>query len=274
MHVVIILLILFILLYCFAIFPEMSRQKRMKAFHGIMFAHRGLHSKTHGIPENSMSAFRAAIQKNYGIELDLHLTRDGELVVFHDDDLKRVCGRPERPNDLTAAELTKCTLLGTKEHIPLFRDVLALVNDQVPLLVELKIPERNMQICQKAYEMLRSYHGAFLLESFNSEGLYWFRKNAPEVLRGQLSSRLTKEKSDVSWFLRFFVENLWCNFLGRPDFIAYKLTDLPKLTVTLLRIFSGTTIAVWTLRTKDAIHEGKQEYDIQIFENPVKIINK
>ena len=164
MHVVIILLILFILLYCFAIFPEMSRQKRMKAFHGIMFAHRGLHSKTHGIPENSMSAFRAAIQKNYGIELDLHLTRDGELVVFHDDDLKRVCGRPERPEDLTAAELTKCTLLGTKEHIPLFRDVLALVNDQVPLLVELKIPERNMQICQKAYEMLRSYHGAFLLE--------------------------------------------------------------------------------------------------------------
>ena len=157
MHVVIILLILFILLYCFAIFPEMSRQKRMKAFHGIMFAHRGLHSKTHGIPENSMSAFRAAIQKNYGIELDLHLTRDGELVVFHDDDLKRVCGRPERPEDLTAAELTKCTLLGTKEHIPLFRDVLALVNDQVPLLVELKIPERNMQICQKAYEMLRSY---------------------------------------------------------------------------------------------------------------------
>ena len=92
MHVVIILLILFILLYCFAIFPEMSRQKRMKAFHGIMFAHRGLHSKTHGIPENSMSAFRAAIQKNYGIELDLHLTRDGELVVFHDDDLKRGCG--------------------------------------------------------------------------------------------------------------------------------------------------------------------------------------
>ena len=159
MHVVIILLILFILLYCFAIFPEMSRQKRMKAFHGIMFAHRGLHSKTHGIPENSMSAFRA----------------------FHDDDLKRVCGRPERPEDLTAAELTKCTLLGTKEHIPLFRDVLALVNDQVPLLVELKIPERNMQICQKAYEMLRSYHGAFLLESFNSEGLYWFRKNAPEI---------------------------------------------------------------------------------------------
>ena len=99
MHVVIILLILFILLYCFAIFPEMSRQKRMKAFHGIMFAHRGLHSKTHGIPENSMSAFRAAIQKNYGIELDFHLTRDGELVVFHDDDLKRVCGRPERPED-------------------------------------------------------------------------------------------------------------------------------------------------------------------------------
>ena len=274
MRIVIIILILFILLYWFAIFPETSRQKRMKAFHGIMFAHRGLHSKAHGIPENSMAAFKAAIQKNYGIELDLHLTRDGKRVVFHDDDLKRVCGRPERPEDLTAEELTKCTLLGTSEHIPLFRDVLALVNAQVPLLVELKIPERNMQICKEAYEMLRTYHGAYLLESFNTEGLYWFRKNAPEVLRGQLSSRLTKETSDVSWILRFLVENLWCNFLGRPDFIAYKLADLPKLSLTLLRSFLGTTIAVWTLRTKEAIREGKQEYDIQIFENPVKIINK
>ena len=101
-----------------------------------------------------------------------------------------------------------------KEHIPLFRDVLALVNDQVPLLVELKIPERNMQICQKAYEMLRSYHGAFLLESFNSEGLYWFRKNAPEVLRGQLSSRLTKEKSDVSWFYGSLWKICGAIFLG------------------------------------------------------------
>ena len=82
--------------------------------------------------------FAPQFKKNYGIELDLHLTRDGELVVFHDDDLKRVCGRPERPEDLTAAELTKCTLLGTKEHIPLFRDVLALVNDQVPLPCRVK----------------------------------------------------------------------------------------------------------------------------------------
>lgn len=116
-----------------------------------------------------MSAFRAAIQKNYGIELDLHLTRDGELVVFHDDDLKRVCGRPERPEDLTAAELTKCTILGTKEHIPLFRDVLALVNDQVPLLVELKIPERNMQICQKAYECYALTTAHFFLNPINEQ---------------------------------------------------------------------------------------------------------
>lgn len=274
MRIVIVLLMLFILLYCFAIFPEMSRQKRMRAFHGIMFAHRGLHSHDERIPENSMAAFRAAIQHNYGIELDIHLTRDGELVVFHDDDLKRICGRPERPEDLTAEELTKCSLLGSKEHIPMFRDVLALVNDQVPLLVELKIPGRDMSICPKAYEMLRAYQGAYLLESFNTEGLYWFRKNAPEVLRGQLSARLTKEDSNVSWILKFLVENLCCNFLGRPDFIAYKLADLPKLSLTLLRTFLGTPIAVWTLRTQDAIREGKQEYDIQIFEKPMKFINK
>lgn len=274
MRIVIMVFILLLLLYCFAIFPETSRQNRMKAFHGIMFAHRGLHNKSLGIPENSMAAFRAAIQKNYGIELDVHLTSDGELVVFHDDDLKRVCGRPERPEDLTADELTQCALLGTKEHIPMFQDVLALVNDQVPLLVELKIPGNNMQICKKTYETLRTYQGTYLLESFNTGGLYWFRKNAPEVLRGQLSSRLTKEELDASWILRYFVENLWCNFLGRPDFIAYKMADLPKLSLSLLRIFLGTTIAVWTLRTKDAIREGKQEYDIQIFENPVKFINK
>ena len=115
-----------------------------------------------------------------------------------------------------------------------------------------------MQICQKHTKCYALTTVHFFLNPLTQKSVL-----VPEKCSGSSKRAIIfqtdKEKSDVSWFLRFFVENLWCNFLGRPDFIAYKLTDLPKLTVTLLRIFSRTTIAVWTLRTKDAIHEGKQE---------------
>ena len=86
-----------ILLYLFALAPRLSRRDAMRAFSGTMFAHRGYHCKERGIPENSMKAFRAAIARGYGIELDLHLTKDGRLAVFHDDTLERMCGRTDFP---------------------------------------------------------------------------------------------------------------------------------------------------------------------------------
>ena len=262
----IILLSFFIFLYMYAICPETARKERLRAFRGIMFAHRGYHCKEKGIPENSMSAFRAALKKNYGIELDVNLTKDQKTIVFHDDTLTRMCGRPDIPEQLSTDSLSECTLLDTSEHIPLLEDVLSLVNGRVPLLIELKMPGRSTRICEKVYEQLKNYPGPVLVQSFNTAGLYWFRKHAPQILRGQLSCDLMGSPTKEHWIFRFFTTHLLANFLGRPDFISYKLADLPTPSASLIRFFWKTPFAVWTLRTREAIKNGSLHYDMQIFE--------
>ena len=255
-----------ILFYCFSILPRRSMRRQMEKYHQTMFAHRGYHCAPKGIPENSMSSFRAAIEHHYGIELDLHLTRDGHLVVFHDHTLDRICHCPGTIELLSLEQLKKCRLSGTSEQIPLFQDVLTLVNGRVPLLIELKIPGYSLKICKKTYDLLRTYKGDYLVQSFHALGLWWFRLHAPEVLRGQLSSRLTKEQLNEPWLLRFLTEKLVCNFFSRPDFISYKLKDLPTFPVSFLSSVFHTPIAVWTLRTREALKTGLQHYSMQIFE--------
>ncbi len=231
-----------------------------------MFAHRGYHNMECGIPENSMSAFRAAIKKGYGIELDLHLSSDGQLVVFHDYTLERMCGHNGVVENMTYGELRQYRLLGTEEPIPLFKDVLSAVDGQVPLLIELKIPTSSVEICEKTYMLLKDYPGSYMIQSFNAMGLRWFRQHVPSILRGQLSAHLTTEQTHERQFLKFIVQNLLCNFIGRPDFISYRLSDLPHLSVLFLKYILHTPVAVWTLKTEEALETGTLKYDIQIFE--------
>lgn len=266
LKILILLCVCIALFYLYAILPRFSEKERMEKYRHVMFAHRGYHNAEKGIPENSMKAFQAALSHGYGIELDIHLTLDGYLVVFHDDTLKRVCGCSGSVEKMTYKELKNCRLLGTDEQIPLFKDVLSLVNGQVPLLIELKIPTSSLKVCEVLYQDLQGYTGKYLVQSFNAMGLLWFRTHAPEILRGQLSSRLTKTKAKEPWILRYLTENLLFNILGRPDFISYKLTDLPKAPVDFLINVFHTPIAVWTLRTKETLKEGILHYDIQIFE--------
>ena len=103
---------------------------------GFRYAHRGLHGP--GVPENSLAAFRRAAEAGYGAELDVHLTRDGRLVVIHDGDLERMCGVPGRVAEKTAEELAALRLAGSEEHIPLLEEVLPLFAGRAPLVVELK----------------------------------------------------------------------------------------------------------------------------------------
>lgn len=264
--VCIIILILLAGLYLFAVFPETSRRNQMEAYRGTMFAHRGYHCIAKGIPENSLSAFRAALKKGYGIELDVHLTKDNQVVVFHDDNLKRVCGINRHPEAMTVSELRECHLLGTSEHIPTFKEVLKLVNGKVPLLIEFKLPGRSTALCEEAYRLLRNYHGPCLVQSFNPLGLHWFFENAPHILRGQLASNLTKSDKKPHFLFRFLAKHLMLNFWGHPDFISYKLTDLPTFNTSLLHTFLGTPFAVWTLRDEVSLQEGIAHYDMQIFE--------
>lgn len=255
-----------IILYLFSIFPRISRRKEMSRYQDVKFAHRGYHSSKHLIPENSLAAFKAAARHKYGIELDVHLTRDGEVAVFHDDTLKRLCGADGRIESYTYSELQQFFLLHTSEKIPLLSDVLAFVDGRVPLLIELKIPGPSLRICEKTCEILKSYKGPYLIQSFNTMGLCWFRLHAPHILRGQLSSNLTADQTGEPYILKFMAKHLLFNFLGRPDFISYKLKDLPEISVWICRRIFRTPVAVWTLCTEQSLLAGDLHYDMQIFE--------
>lgn len=242
----------------------------MMEYNRTMFAHRGYHNMEKYIPENSMAAFRAAVERGYGIELDVHITKDGKLAVFHDDTLERMCQASGRVESYTFAELQQFHLLNTTEKIPELGEALSYVRGRVPLLIELKITGRDLEICRASYEVLKNYKGRFLIQSFHTLGLYWYRKNAPEVLRGQLSSNLTRTAKKDPYIFRFMVKYLLTNVIGRPDFISYKLKDLPNLSVSLCRKLFGIPVAVWTLRTEQALKQGRAKYNICIFEKTGK----
>ena len=197
------------LLYLLSIMPRMVGKPDYSILRGSLFAHRGLFDNNTDTPENSMKAFRKAVEAGYGIELDIHLSKDKIPVVFHDFTLQRMCGKdkipvvfhdftlqrmcgvPGAPEDYTLEELRRFRLLDTEEKIPTFREFLDLVDGRVPLLVEIKSEDPDMTICEKVNAMLLEYKGPYCIEAFNPLVLYWFRKHRSDVVRGQLSDRFT-----------------------------------------------------------------------------------
>ena len=172
--------------FAFLIAPGRRDEGLTAPFYGRNFAHRGLHKMDRSVPENSIPAFDAAARIGYGVELDVRLSADGEVVVFHDDDLKRICGVDARVDELSWDELSTLKLCGTPNHIPLFSEVLAVIDGRCPIIVELKRGRRHAELCRKTYELLRSYKGRYCVESFDPRIVFWFRRRAPEVLRGHL----------------------------------------------------------------------------------------
>lgn len=155
-----------ILLYLLLIFPRPGAKKKHRAFLGQIYAHRGVFDNE-SVPENSLSAFRGAIRLGVGMEFDIHRTADGEVVVFHDATLQRMCGDPRRITDLTLDELRTLSLLETGEKIPTLKEVLDLVGDRVPLVVELKGENTDTSLCGAAMPILENYGGRYCVESFN-----------------------------------------------------------------------------------------------------------
>ena len=206
----ILFLIILVGIYITALFPETSRKARSAACKGTMFAHRGYHCAEKGIPENSMAAFRVAIDKGYGIELDVRLTGDEKVIVFHDSSLNRMCGLHNRPELMSASEIQKCRLLDTTERIPALSEALSLINGKVPVLIEFKTTGRSTtKLC--TWEILKTYRGSYLIQSFDPDVLHWFYHNAPHILRGQLSSRLAGNNAKTPWLLRFLAGCLLLN---------------------------------------------------------------
>lgn len=213
--------------FVYLIAPGKVRRKKKSPFQNRNFAHRGLHKRDKSIPENSLAAFDRAASYGYGIELDVQLSKDGQVVVFHDDTLERVCGVSARVDELSFAELRELRLCGTEEKIPLLSEVLKTVRGRGALIVELKNGNRNKELCQKTYALLRRYTGDYCIESFNPFIVRWFRKNAPEVVRGQLANPPEGYNGEVNPVTAFLLSNVLLNFLARPQFIAYKIAPKP-----------------------------------------------
>lgn len=205
------------LIWLWMIAPR-PRKEQMKPFQR-PFAHRGLWSA--GVPENSLAAFEAAVKAGFGIELDVQLSADGTVMVFHDYTLDRVCGREGLLTDLDEATLRGIHLQETEQTIPTFAEVLRLVDGRVPLLIELKGETGDTSIVPATLAVLQDYKGDWCMESFNPLLLRALKKQAPHVLRGLLSTDLCKEKKRGSWLLNFVLSSLLVTFLCRPAFHAW-----------------------------------------------------
>ncbi len=153
--------------FAFLVAPGHATRAQKAPFLYRNYAHRGLHTEDGTVPENSLSAFRAAAEAGYAVEMDVHLTADDQLVVFHDDTLERMCGVPGVIDDFTLAELRALRLGDTDCVIPTFAEALEALGGRVPLLLEVKRGHNNRRLCALTLAALRTYGGPYCVESFD-----------------------------------------------------------------------------------------------------------
>lgn len=216
-----------------------------------LIAHRGLHNLMY--PENSVEAFKRALVKNYSIELDIHLTKDKEIVVFHDNNLKRMIGIDKKIKDCTYEELKKYTLGNTHYKIPLLKEVLALINGKVPLIVELKNDHKVGVLEKEVVKLLDSYSGCFAVKSFRVRSVLWFKLRRKDYVRGQLLK-------DNMW--------LFTHYFTKPDFISYNIKNLPNKKITNLK--KRKILLGWTVKDKKEYERLKDYCDNFICEDFIK----
>ncbi|MEY4698103.1 MAG: hypothetical protein RIT14_2531 [Pseudomonadota bacterium] len=227
------------------------------AFLHLPLAHRALHDRSAGRPENSRAAVRAAVDAGYGIEIDLQLSQDGVAMVFHDETLDRLTPRQGWLRDLTAAELSTIPLRDGDEAIPTLSDILALVAGRVPLLIELKDPTLTMADTDARLESataaaLATYSGPVAVMSFNPHMIAHMARLAPQIPRGLTTSAY----DPVDWHP---LPAATCDRLRAiPDydrtgscFISHEAADLSRPRVAALKA-QGAAILCWTIRSPQA----------------------
>ena len=233
-----------------------------------LIAHRGYHDISLGIPENSIPAFKRAIDNNYIIELDVHILKDGKVVVFHDDNLKRMTGESRKIKDCFYDEICNLKLLNTNEQIPLFSDVLKLVDGKVPIIIELKYDVEDHSLEKKVMDLLEGYNGKYVVKSFDPFIVKYFKDNYPEVIRGQLSSDFKHSKMNI--LKKLMLKNMVFNMITEPDFISYDIRAIPNKKIEVLR--KDHLILAWTIKSKEELEKARKYCDNYICENIEKII--
>lgn len=254
--------------WCLALRPRVN-QPGWDELGKVRYAHRGLHDLSQGRPENSLAAFRAAVERGFGAELDVHRMADGKLAVVHDSDLTRVCGKRVFIEDLTAEDLKNYPLQGTEETIPLFGDVLAIFEGKTPLVVELKVERGNAEaLTDAAMALLKEWKGTYCVESFHPGALLRLKERYPEVLRGQLSQNFLKgsEVNGLALPTRFALTHLLTTALTGPDFIAYNCLDRQNVSLRLMKKLYNVHEVAWTVRDRETMEELEAEGVPVIFE--------
>lgn len=247
------LLLVGIAVYLFLIWP--GNGQRAKPLAGCYIAHRGLHGGDR--IENTLPAFAAAVERGYGVELDIQLSSDGVPVVCHDYDLKRVFGLDRKVSALTAEELKAI-------GVPRLSEVLALLGGRVPLVAEIKGESLSTEVCIKAALLLDAYDGFYCVESFNPMHLGWFRKHRPQVVRGQLSTAFGKKPDNRRSLLHYALRHLLLNVVSRPHFIAYEYRYFGLSTRLCAAL--GAQMVCWTPDSKASLTAAKKHYHCFIFE--------
>lgn len=260
------LLSFLIILYLYASAPRINGLKHMRQFLGRDYAHRGLKDNAGNSPENSLRAFLLAVENGFGIELDVQLTRDRVPVVFHDRTLERACGLATPVKEITLQEMKTLRLFNSDEAIPTLEEALAAINGRVPLIIELKVhPGDDMSVCERAQLILDYYKGLYCVESFHPFAMVWYRKNRPQILRGQLSLDYLKERSH-GLVMDILLNNLLFNFVVKPSFIAYRHQDKRGVSLWLSKRLFKCCMAAYTVMTPEEHDKNRSFFDIQIFE--------
>lgn len=235
--------------------------KDLKFLKETIIAHRGVHNEK-DIIENSLEAFKEAVNKNYIIELDVHFLKDGEVVVFHDDNIERMTGINKNLKDCTYDEIRNIKLLNKNTYIPKFSDVLKLVDGKVPILIELKNDNKVGLLESSLVQILKKYNGKYAVQSFNPLSIMWFKNNYPNIIRGQLVCKFKNKKMDN--IKKFILKTMFFNIITNPDFISHRVDDLSYKEVN--KIKKNKFILGWTVRNKERYDELIKYYDNLICE--------
>ncbi len=247
----------------FLICPAVKKHPDLELLNGLFIAHRGLHKNNEGIPENSLKAFALAAESGFAIENDIHITLDGEVVVFHDDNLKRMCGIDKVIEDLTLKELKSYTLLNTDEQIPTLKECLEVIDGRVPILIEFKCRSlvNSKELCIAANKILKNYKGKYFVQSFFPFVLKWYKKNRPDILRGQLAEGFKGEA-----LYKRMLGNMLFNFISRPHFISYGHNYKNKFMFKFTKKLGAFPVG-WTFTEEKQLSSAKNNFNTYIFEN-------
>ncbi|MBQ2704556.1 MAG: glycerophosphodiester phosphodiesterase [Clostridia bacterium] len=248
--------------FLFLVFPAKKKHGDLELLKGAYIAHRGLHDLEPNTPENSLPAFDAAAKQGYIIENDIHITADGEVVVFHDDNPVRMCGAEGKIEEMTLAEIKTLRLLDTDLQIPTLKECLDLVDGRVPLLIEFKCEDSKTceRLCVAANEILKEYKGKYFVQSFYPFAVGWYKKHRKDICRGQLSAAFKGE----SLVKRMLGCTLF-NFIARPHFLSYCHND-EKHPCRRLNTKLGAFPVGWTFKSQQEVDTVKDKFNTYIFE--------